>query len=123
MKNLYHELSSYRYKYDEREKSILNDRKKYTEYVENFAEKVIDLEQEFEKRKQIFIKKAKQELKDEEKLEIKSAAIPKDLTVTDAIKTFKMSFDRYPKNMQEVIDFFKNRRLNKKLPEKSEITV
>ena len=54
---------------------------------------------------------------------MKSAAIPKGLTVTDAIKTFKMSFDRDPKNMQEVIDFFKNRRLNKKLPEKSEITV
>ena len=59
----------------------------------------------------------------DEKLEMKSAAIPKGLTVTDAIKTFKMSFDRDPKNMQEVIDFFKNRRLNKKLPEKSEITV
>ena len=58
-----------------------------------------------------------------EKLEIKSAAIPKDLTVTDAIKTFKMSFDRDPKNMQEVIDFFKNRKLNKKLPKKVETIV
>ena len=59
----------------------------------------------------------------DEKLEMKSAAIPKGLSIDDAIKTFKMSFDRDPKNMQEVIDFFKNRRLNKKLPEKSEITV
>ena len=58
-----------------------------------------------------------------EKLEIKSAAIPKDLTVTDAIKTFKMSLDRDPKNIQEVIDFFKNRKLNKKLPEKVETIV
>ena len=58
-----------------------------------------------------------------EKLEIKSAAIPKDLTVTDAIKTFKMSLDRDPKNIQEVIDFFKNRKLNKKLPKKVETIV
>ena len=59
----------------------------------------------------------------DEKLEMKSAAIPKDLTVTDAIKTFKMSLDRDPKNIQEVIDFFKNRKLNKKLPKKVETIV
>ena len=40
--------------------------------------------------------------------------IPKGLTVDDAIKTFKMSFDRDPENLKEVIDFFKNRKLNKK---------
>ena len=51
------------------------------------------------------------------------AEIPKGLTMEDAVKTFKLSNGRDPKNMQEVIDFFKNRRLNKKLPEKSEITV
>ena len=39
--------------------------------------------------------------------------IPKGLTVDDAIKTFKMSLDRDPKNVQEVIDFFKNRKLSK----------
>ena len=43
--------------------------------------------------------------------------IPKGLTVDDAIKTFKMSFDRDPENLKEVIDFFKNRKLNKKTPE------
>ena len=59
----------------------------------------------------------------DEKLEMKSAAIPKDLTVTDAIKTFKMSLDRDPKNIQEVIDFFKNRKLNKALPKNLETTV
>ena len=58
-----------------------------------------------------------------EKLEIKSAAIPKGLTVTDAIKTFKMSLDRDPKNLQEVIDFFKDRKLNKALPKNLETTV
>ena len=39
--------------------------------------------------------------------------IPKGLTVDDAIKTFKMSLDRDPKNLKEVIDFFKNRKLSK----------
>ena len=63
------------------------------------------------------------EKKANEKLEMKSAAIPKDLTVTDAIKTFKMSLDRDPKNIQEVIDFFKNRKLNKALPKNLETTV
>ena len=59
----------------------------------------------------------------DEKLEMKSAAIPKGLTVTDAIKTFKMSLDRDPKNLQEVIDFFKDRKLNKALPKNLETTV
>ena len=59
----------------------------------------------------------------DEKLEMKSAAIPKGLTVTDAIKTFKMSLDRDPKNLKEVIDFFKNRRLNKALPKNLETIV
>ena len=39
--------------------------------------------------------------------------IPKNLTVDDAIKTFKMSLDREPKNLQEVIEFFKKRKLSK----------
>ena len=59
----------------------------------------------------------------DEKLEMKSAAIPKGLSIDDAIKSFKMSFDRDPKNIQEVIDFFKNRKLNKKLPKKVETIV
>jgi len=58
-----------------------------------------------------------------EKLEMKSAQIPKGLTVTDAIKTFKMSLDRDPKNLKEVIDFFKDRKLNKALPKNLETTV
>ena len=44
--------------------------------------------------------------------------IPQGLTVDDAIKTFKMSLDRDPKNLKEVIDFFKNRKLSK-LPNSS----
>lgn len=47
------------------------------------------------------------------------AGIPKDLSYEDAVKTFKMSLDRDPTSVQEVIDFFKNRKLNKKLPETS----
>ena len=46
------------------------------------------------------------------------AGIPKDLSYEDAVRTFKMSLDREPTSVQEVIDFFKNRKLNKKLPEK-----
>ena len=46
------------------------------------------------------------------------AGIPKDLSYDDAVRTFKMSLDREPTSVQEVIDFFKNRKLNKKLPEK-----
>jgi|DEB0MinimDraft_4_1074332.scaffolds.fasta_scaffold24652_3 hypothetical protein len=47
------------------------------------------------------------------------AGIPKDLSYEDAVRTFKMSLDRDPTSVQEVIDFFKNRKLNKKLPETS----
>ena len=63
------------------------------------------------------------EKKANDKLEMKSAQIPKGLTVTDAIKTFKMSLDRDPKNLKEVIDFFKDRKLNKALPKNLETTV
>jgi len=42
----------------------------------------------------------------------KMAEIPKGLTMKDAIKTFKLSNGRDPKNMQEVIEFFKNRKLS-----------
>ena len=44
---------------------------------------------------------------------LQTAEIPKDLSYEDAIKVFKMSLDRDPKNVQEVIDFFKNRKLSK----------
>ena len=44
---------------------------------------------------------------------LQTAEIPKDLSYEDAIKVFKMSLDRDPKNVQEVIDFFKYRKLSK----------
>ena len=44
---------------------------------------------------------------------LQTAEIPKDLSYEDAVKVFKMSLDRDPKNTQEVIDFFKNRKLSK----------
>ena len=47
------------------------------------------------------------------KLEAKMTGIPKDLSYEDAVKTFEMSLDRPPKNVDEVIEFFKNRKLNK----------
>jgi len=42
--------------------------------------------------------------------EMKMAGIPKDLTAADAVKTFELSNGRPPKDMQEVIDFFNNRK-------------
>jgi len=49
----------------------------------------------------------------DKKLEAKMTGIPKDLSYEDAVKTFEMSLDRPPKNVDEVIEFFKNRKLNK----------
>ena len=42
----------------------------------------------------------------------KMANIPEDLTLEKAIETFRMLFERDPKNMQELIDFYKNRSLS-----------
>ena len=42
----------------------------------------------------------------------KMAEIPKGLSMQDAVKIFKLSNDRDPKNMQELIKFFKNRKLS-----------
>ena len=47
------------------------------------------------------------------KLEAKMTGIPKDLSYEDAVKTFEMSLDRKPKSIDELLDFFKNRKLNK----------
>ena len=41
------------------------------------------------------------------------AGLPKDLSYEDAVKTFEMSLDRKPKSIDELLDFFKNRKLNK----------
>ena len=48
------------------------------------------------------------------KLEAKMTGIPKDLTYEDAVKTFEMSLDRRPDSIDELLDFFKNRKLNKR---------
>ena len=48
-----------------------------------------------------------------EKLNVKMVGIPKDLSYEDAVKTFEMSFDRRPNSIDELLDFFKNRKLNK----------
>ena len=48
------------------------------------------------------------------KLEAKMRGIPKDLSYEDAVKTFEMSLDRRPESIDELLDFFKNRKLNKK---------
>ena len=47
------------------------------------------------------------------KLEAKMTGIPKDLSYEDAVKTFEMSLDRRPKNVDELLEFFRNRKLNK----------
>ena len=56
------------------------------------------------------------ESKANNKLEAKffPGPLPKDLSYDDAVKTFEMSLDRKPKNIDELLDFFKNRKLNKK---------
>ena len=48
------------------------------------------------------------------KLNAKMTGIPKDLSYEDAVKTFEMSLDRRPESVDELLDFFKNRKLNKK---------
>jgi hypothetical protein len=50
------------------------------------------------------------EMKMQEKM--KMAEIPKGLSYNDAVKTFTLSEGRAPKNVQEVIKFFKNRKLS-----------
>jgi len=45
---------------------------------------------------------------------MKMAEIPKGLTMEKAVRTFELSNGRKPKNMQEVIEFFKNRKLSAK---------
>ena len=47
------------------------------------------------------------------KLEARMTGIPKDLSYEDAVKTFEMSLDRSPKNVDELLEFFRNRKLNK----------
>ena len=48
------------------------------------------------------------------KLNARMTGIPKDLSYEDAVKTFEMSLDRRPESVDELLDFFKNRKLNKK---------
>ena len=42
------------------------------------------------------------------------AEIPKDLTMDEAVRVFKLSNDRDPISIEEVIEFFKNRKLSAK---------
>ena len=48
-----------------------------------------------------------------DKLNVKMTGIPKDLSYEDAVKTFEMSNDRRPSSIDELLDFFKNWKLNK----------
>ena len=48
------------------------------------------------------------------KLEARMTGIPKDLSYEDAVKTFEMSLDRKPKSVDELLKFFRERKLNKK---------
>ena len=49
-----------------------------------------------------------------EKLNVKMQGIPKDLSYEDAVKTFEMSLDRRPESVDELLKFFRERKLNKK---------
>ena len=48
-----------------------------------------------------------------EKLNVKMQGIPKDLSYEDAVKTFEMSLDRRPESIDELLKFFRERKLNK----------
>jgi len=45
---------------------------------------------------------------------MKMSEIPKDLTMDEAVRVFKLSNDRDPISIEEVIEFFKNRKLSAK---------
>ena len=49
----------------------------------------------------------------EDKLNAKMTGIPKDLSYEDAVKTFEMSLDRRPESVDELLKFFRERKLNK----------
>jgi len=49
----------------------------------------------------------------DKKLEAKMTGIPKDLSYEDAVKTFEMSLDRRPESVDELLKFFRERKLNK----------
>ena len=51
----------------------------------------------------------------EDKLNAKMTGIPKDLSYEDAVKTFEMSLDRRPESIDELLKFFRERKLNKKI--------
>ena len=46
---------------------------------------------------------------------------PKGVTVDEAIETFKLSTGKEPENLQEVEEFYKNRKLNKTVPNKNNL--
>ena len=48
----------------------------------------------------------------DDKLNARMTGIPKDLSYEDAVKTFEMSLDRKPESIDELLDFFKNRKLS-----------
>jgi hypothetical protein len=48
------------------------------------------------------------------KLNARMTGIPKDLSYEDAVKTFEMSLDRRPESVDELLKFFRERKLNKK---------
>ena len=49
----------------------------------------------------------------DDKLNARMTGIPKDLSYEDAVKTFEMSLDRKPESVDELLKFFKERKLNK----------
>jgi len=51
----------------------------------------------------------------EDKLNARMTGIPKDLSYEDAVKTFEMSLDRRPESIDELLKFFRERKLNKKI--------
>ena len=51
-----------------------------------------------------------------EQEQLEAAGIPRGLTLEDAVKTFELSNERPPNDMQELLDFFNNRNLSEGPP-------
>lgn len=68
--NLQAEINNITNEYNKKNIELEKDKAKYLEYVNNYAEKVVELDEEFEKKKKSFINKARQLNKEEESVRL-----------------------------------------------------
>lgn len=68
--NLQAEINNIKNEYNQKTIDLDKDKSKYIEYVNNYAEKVVELDEEFEKKKKSFINKARQLNKEEQSVRL-----------------------------------------------------